>query len=300
MTLGTVSLNTRSTALRFRSMLKIVTAQRRNDKASLALYYTGYYEPLFPTSFPGLGMELFARSAIEDGLISMVQTPDSAPLSELRVILDLAKEVHELIWTLTTIVADLNAFLRQKSVVVEILQTVFSNRSHPECLPPENHIDQLFTRNSRPCSYLRKPRFDTNSIIGQRLAQNLELWSHLAKLSGLLNKAFSLSNVRPQPLNKSEIVSYLYALLQQTWPWTINMMSLYNIGLPADLAEKRFRSQIIDGKTVAGPIIVFGEVIRGLGVNMTIQKNRAVESHPEMISYLLEVHEVSHSAVLLL
>lgn len=134
-------------------------------------------------------------------------------------------------------------------------------------------FDKLFTHDSRPCSHLRKPRFGTNSIIGQRLVQDLKLWSHLAKVSGLQKKAFSLSKVRTsRPFNESEIASSLYALLRQSWPWTV-------------LSPRRS-----GGKIVVEPIIAFGEVIRGLGVNMTIEEYQVLpEVQSSSFSYPFEL-----------
>ncbi|KAL9610581.1 MAG: hypothetical protein Q9167_004732 [Letrouitia subvulpina] len=229
-------------------------------------------------------------SAIEDGLTSLLQTPDdSAPLSELRVIYDLAKEGHELIWTLTAIVAALNALLIQKEAVVEVVETVFSIRYNPGCIPREYttmDIKDVFTHYFRPFSCLRKPRFSTNSILGQRLVQDLELWSHLAKVSGLQQKAFSLCRVRPT-CNGPEIASNFYAFLRQPWPWTIKF-SPQSARALADSATWCFKGQRLDTNPLAEPtppIITFSEVIMGLGVNLIIQENQIIEPrHCEMFS----------------
>lgn len=79
-------------------MLKILTSQQRSDNVSLAMYYTWYYRPLFQIVDSYTPNEVYSEVAMERWIQNIVDQPDtSAPSSELRALLELARTGDELV-----------------------------------------------------------------------------------------------------------------------------------------------------------------------------------------------------------
>ncbi|MCJ1261298.1 hypothetical protein MMC22_001162 [Lobaria immixta] len=218
MAVGTVTMATKSKALKLRSMFKIVASQRCNDSLSLPMYYVWYYEPMFFPSYPDDPIKrLFSKFVIEEKITSLMAKPDESTAgSELRAVYNLAREGNQTLWTLTAITAALNAYLNPTDAT-EVVQTVFSICKNPACLKfsKETYLDPRDFYDTMSVAVLRKPWYGAGTIKGQRLAEDIALWSRLAHVSGL-QEEFSSGNCY---LTKSNLAFILIALFEQPWPW---------------------------------------------------------------------------------
>jgi hypothetical protein len=286
MAIGAATLVTKSTILQLRSLYKVVTAKRRDDNLSLAMYHAWYYEPLFSPRWPGMWtVELFAKSAIDKAITCLIATPDeSTPSSELRAVYDLARQGDQLVWTLTAMTAALNACLDPEKVAL-VVQTVFSVRENPACIMHKNTkrgfpqaITEILTRGEGTDPQLRKPRYSSNSIFGRRLVEDLALWSRLAEVSGLQNQASWLlgpfaSGSSQWPTSRApeaDLACTLLALLQQRWPWRVKISTARTPLLSKNGVLLRNGYLCVDSSAV--PLVAFLEALKSAGVDMHIDE----------------------------
>ena len=105
---------------------------------SLPMYYAFYYQPLFQCSgSQKLDSEVFSNTKMNEWIYGLRMTPDDPHESspEARAFLDLAGNGNELVWTMTTLVAGLNACLTPEDAIL-VLSTAFSVRYDPRCVLP--------------------------------------------------------------------------------------------------------------------------------------------------------------------
>ena len=291
MAIETVTVATKSKALQLRSLFKIVTAMRRNDNLSLAMYYAWYYEPLFASHNHRIFQsEPFVRSTIEKRVQSLTRTPDeSTPSSELRAVYDLARRGDQLLWTLTAMTAALNAYLDPETVAL-VVKTVFNIRANPACILHGANIScvpdlvtKFFTSDEPAPPQLQKAQYDSKSVVGQRLVEDLALWSRLAYVSGLQQELSALlAPLAPNATRsiqwpttrylEADLVCTLLALFQQPWPWSVKILK--------DTTSKSYLSEngVLLRKNhlwvlaSAIHLIAFLDTMRSAGVDIRIEK----------------------------
>ena len=112
---------------------------------------------------------------------------DSGPSDEARVVFNLARDADQLVWTLASLVAGLRAHLSVE-LVVSVMSIAFSVRYDPRCILPVKWTPQCANMNDNspsdipiqihqyfaagaPTTSLKRPRYELDSILGQRLAE---------------------------------------------------------------------------------------------------------------------------------
>lgn len=270
MAIGAVTMTSKSKALQLRSMFKIVASQRCNDSLSLSMYYAWYYEPMFfPSNSDDPITKLFSKFVIEKKIASLMAKPDESTAgSELRAVYNLAREGNQTLWTLTVITATLNAYLNPKDVT-EVVQTVFSICKSPACLRAVKEefldaSDKTLLTDTMLAALLPKPWYGADTIKGQRLAENVALWSRLAHVSGL-QEEFSSGN---SYVTKSNLAGILLALLQQPWPWHCKVSHLVSTRAMNKGYESDRNCLYVDTSVVSLLGLLYA--IRSAGVNLQI------------------------------
>ena len=183
---------------------------------SLPMYYDFYYRPLFRGfGSQRLDLNAFSSTKMNEWIHKMSLNPpdprESSP--EARAFFDLARNGNELIWTLSNLVAGLNACLTPEDAIL-VLSTAFSVLYDPRCVLPA-HGSWSYPRFAvrcdknalSPCTKhpqsdipsqvrqfigescqeikLQRPRYGLDCTIGKRLAEDFMLMSHLADQCGL-------------------------------------------------------------------------------------------------------------------
>lgn len=194
---------------------------------SLPMYYAFYYQPLFrhfESDRPG--SEVFSATKMNEWIHKLCLTPDPRESSpEARAFFDLAWNGNKLVWTMTTLVAGLNACLTPGDAIL-VLSTAFSVRYDPRCvLPPQgtwscprfpvrcnsgslsackkqpqsdipSQVRRFFEEGAQQAK-LQRPRYGLDCTIGKRLAEDFILMSHLADKCGLqeeMRRSFAFSS----------------------------------------------------------------------------------------------------------
>lgn len=162
---------------------------------SLPMYYNFYYQPLFrkfdrqrPAS------DIFSSTKMSEWIDKLHLHPGDQrdPSTEGNALFDLARNGNELVWTMATLVAGLNAFLSPEEAIL-VLSTAFSLCHDPRCVLPKNgtwsktdipsrvvlHFDNRFA------NPLQRPRYDLDCTLGRRLREDYFLMSQLADKCGL-------------------------------------------------------------------------------------------------------------------
>ena len=212
------------------------------SKFSLSMYYAFYYQPLFnwPTSRE-MKSEIVSLSKIaqwtdhlESGLGS--DEPSSA---ELDAAIQLANGDDQFIWAMTILIASVNTCLPQSGSLV--LRTAFNVRYDRKCiLPADRSVGRLvhspdipplvhkFLCSGAPAWKLNNPRYGVDSIIGQRLTEDINLLTELARRSGLqqlYTKYWSRHRDEEDQDSKVDCTLALIGLLSQSPPWKIRIFS---------------------------------------------------------------------------
>ncbi|ERF71059.1 hypothetical protein EPUS_03339 [Endocarpon pusillum Z07020] len=287
----TVTVATKSNALQLRSLFKIVLAMRRNDNLSLAMYYAWYYEPLFTSyRYRIFQSGVSAKFSIEKGVKSLTRTPDeSTPSSELRAVYDLARRGDQLLWTLTAMTAALNAYLDPEAVAL-VVQTVFNIRANPACILHRTNISyvadlvtKFFTRDEPAPPQLQNAQYDCKSVVGQRLVEDLALWSRLAHVSGLQQElSAQLAPNAPNATGsiqwpttrclEADLACTLLALFQQPCPWSVKVLKdiTFKIDLPENgVLLRKSHPWVLASAT---HLIAFLDTMRSAGVDIRIEE----------------------------
>ena len=165
-------------------------------RSSLPMYYDFYYQPLFGN----LGCSKSASDVLQKTKMSKwINKSTLNPhhphglSSENHAFFDLAKNGNELVWTIATLVAGLNACLPQHEAML-VLSAAFSLCYDPRCVFPQDDLFSVVAEipyrvglffEDRSATALCKPRYDLDCISGKRLKDDYLLMSQLAKICGL-------------------------------------------------------------------------------------------------------------------
>lgn len=219
---------------------------------SFPLYYAYYYEPLLRTR----ASRLFSTVKMNEWIHTMhLPSNDSCESSlEARAFLNFASSRDETLWSMTSLVAGLNACLTPEDAML-VLSTALSVRYNSRCvLPacgncspgrdslhcycmPQKAFDFPFQvrRIFEKCSQqmkLRRPMFGLDCTTGKRLVEDSVLMSQLADQCGLQEESsrnFTLCSKMgsqiQQPFSpltekdKADLTLAVIGLTFQTEPW---------------------------------------------------------------------------------
>ena len=165
------------------------------------MYYAYYYQPLFLRDDPRLpkSEEVFPTVKMSEWIRKLAMTPENLPgyTLEARALLHLARDANELIWTMTSLIAGLNAVLTTSDALL-VLSMALSVRYDQQCNPDEtwsplsrtcNDIFQEYSATDpfdrKLAMFLQRPRFALDCATGSRLGEDYRLMSYLADACGL-------------------------------------------------------------------------------------------------------------------
>ena len=200
--------------------------------SSLPMYYAFYYRPLFRNHrcekpalefFPSPEMS----SWINRTRLIPVLPCDSS--SEAYAFLGAAMNGDELVWTMATLVAGLNACLSPKEAIL-LLSTTLSLCYDPNCVLPMNgtwldtdiptQVARFF--DNRSTLALQRPRYGLDSTLGRRLSEDYLLMSHLANECGLqeeVSRKMNFGHKASTGATKAELTLTLIALASPSSSW---------------------------------------------------------------------------------
>ena len=215
-------------AIKDQSTFELATNLNPEVGISLPMYYAFYYQPLFRHFEPDRpGSEVFSTTKMNEWIHKLSLTPDDpcASSPEARAFFDLARKGNKLVWTMTTLVAGLNACLTPKDAIL-VLSTAFSVCYDPHCVLPAqgtwscprfpvrcnsgslsacikhpqsdipSQVRRFFEEGAQQAK-LQRPRYGLDCTIGKRLAEDFILMSHLADKCGLqeeMRRPFAFSS----------------------------------------------------------------------------------------------------------
>lgn len=311
-------------AIEDQTMFELETNLSPEVGISLPMDYAFYYQPLFRRFGPlDLDPEVYSRTKMNGWIHGMRPTPDDPhKLSpEARALIDLANNGNELLWTMTTLVAGLNACLTPDNAVL-VLSTAFSVCSDPRCVLPArgswschiccdtnspsactkhlqsdipSQVRRFFEKGSQPTE-LQRPRYALDCTIGKRLAEDFILISHLADKCGLqeeTSRSFASSSVTRSHVtqdlglsanrDKADLTLALVALISQTLPWTVKLLSG---GEPHSMHHALFvycRSRsVLHVHTSAMIVRKFVNAIQSTGIPVSVEEGDWSQCYPHM------------------
>lgn len=136
-TFGTLlGLHVDQSTIEDQTMFELETNLSPEVGISLPMYYAFYYQPLFRRFGPlNLDPKVYSRTKMNGWIHGMRPTPDDPHkfLPETRALIDLANNGNELLWTMNTLLAGLNACLTPENAVLA-LSTAFSVCYDPRCV----------------------------------------------------------------------------------------------------------------------------------------------------------------------
>lgn len=199
---------------------------------SLPMYYAFYYQPLFENfGRQTLSSEIFSSTKMNAWIHAMCLTPGDSheTSSEVQAFFNLATNGNELVWTMTTLVAGLNACLAPEEAI-QVLSTAFSLRYDPRCVVPRqgtwlttdipSQVALFFDKGS--ATALQKPLYGLDCTLGRRLKEDYDIMSHLANKCGLQEEMFRTLNVDRKSSTaqqRADLTLALVALTSQPSCW---------------------------------------------------------------------------------
>ena len=203
--------------------------------SSLPMYYAFYYQPLFRAfSCQNSTSEIFPGAKINAWIqkIRLASVDSRQSSLEAHALFDLATNGNEFVWTMTTIIAGLNACLTSEEAIL-VLSTAFSLRYDPRCvLPldrtlPSTAIPDLPSREAQLFDHgsstaLQRPRYDLVCTLGRRLKEDYLLMSYLANVCGLqeeISRKLNVGYQDPTEQPKIDLILALVALASQPSSW---------------------------------------------------------------------------------
>ena len=196
------------------------------------MYYAFYYQPLFESfGRQTLSSEIFSSTKMNAWIHATCLTPselhETSP--EVQAFFDLATNGNELVWTMTTLVAGLNAYLAPEEAI-QVLITAFSLRYDPRCVLPKETIGSntdlptqvalFFDKGS--ATALQKPLYGLDCTLGRRLKEDYDIMSHLANKCGLQEEILRTVNVGHKASTaqqRADLTLALVALTSQPSCW---------------------------------------------------------------------------------
>ena len=200
--------------------------------SSLPMYYAFYYQPIFRNyRCQRLPSEVFPSTKMEYWIHRMRLTPNrpGESSSEAHALFDLARNGDELVWTMATLVAGLNACLTPEEAVL-VLSTAFSLCYDPRCVLPVNETWLSVDIPSRVALFfddasttaLQRPRYGLDCTLGRRLREDYFLLSRLANKCGLQDDVSQRVDVSHEAFTRSQradLTLTLVALVSQPSSW---------------------------------------------------------------------------------
>ncbi|KAM0802013.1 hypothetical protein BDR22DRAFT_888067 [Usnea florida] len=274
---------------------------------SFPLYYAYYYEPLVRP----WGARLFSTVKMNEWIHKMrLPSDDSCESSlEARAILNFASSRDETLWSMTALVAGLNACLTPEDAML-VLSTALSVRYNSRCLLPacgncsrgrdslhcycmpqeasdvRFQVRRIFEKGSQQMR-LKRPRFGLDCNTGKRLVEDFVLMSQLADQCGLQEESSrcftSSSRMGSQiqqpsgPLterDKADLTLAVVGLTLQTRPWVRPWVSK---AVTHDGSCPEYR---MDLDRSASPVARFVDAIHAVG----FQPSSPVEGD-DLVSY---------------
>ena len=217
---------------------------------SMPMYNALHYQPLFNWPISRSGRPEILSITVPNKwteVLNSVTKSNEHLSTALRIAIDLAQSRDQFVWTLTILVAALNAYLPQGADL--ILRTVLNVRYDPTCVFPAfdssdvgipfllvsdlpNSVRRYF-RCGAPPNEVRKPRFGVDSAMGRRLTEDIVLLTELGRKSGLIEHFRQAADERKAGLENQRIPWFspadsladstlaLIGLLSQSPPWKI-------------------------------------------------------------------------------
>ena len=203
--------------------------------SSLPMYYAFYYQPLFRNfRCQRLPSEVLPSIKMESWIHRMRLTPSSPDASspEAHALFDLARNGDELVWTMATLVAGLNACLTPEEAAL-VLSTAFSICYDPRCVLPMSGpcLDMDFPSRvaeffyDRSTTALQRPRYGLDCTLGRRLREDYYLLSRLANKCGLqeeVSKNVNVSYEASTGPQRADLTLTLVALVSQPSSWQVS------------------------------------------------------------------------------
>ena len=253
---------------------------------SFPLYYAYYYEPLVRP----LAARPFSTVKMNQWIHKMRLTSYNSCESSLeaRAFLNFASNRDETLWSMTALVAGLNACLTPEDAML-VLSTALSVHYDSRCLLPAcgncsrgrnslhcycitqkasdipSQVRRFFEKGSQQMR-LQRPRFGLDCTIGKRLVEDYNLMSQLADQCGLQeesNRHFaSTSKVGPQiqlpfgPLTErdtADLTLVVVGLTSETWPLPSEALTRD----PSQLVYGVDLDSILEDHTSASPVARF-------------------------------------------
>lgn len=271
---------------------------------SLPMYYAYYYQPLFENlGCQTLSSEIFSSTKMNSRIRATCLTPgdphETSP--EVQAFFDLATNGNKLVWTMTTLVAGLNACLAPEEAI-QVLSTAFSLRHDTRCVLPKettwsntdlpNQVALFFDKGSTTA--LQMPLFGLDCTLGRRLKEDYNIMSHLANKSGLQEEISMTVNVDRKASiaqRRADLTLALVALTSQSSSWHASKVVRGTFEHPSP------RILFYDGKLCvdesAGLVVDLLWAIQSAGILITIpEQGRENWSPPFHRPKLLELSDL--------
>ena len=249
--------------------------------ASLPMYYAFYYQPLFwRFGRREAAPYVFTNTKMNEWIDKMRMTPEDQHefSAEAHAFFDLARSRNELVWTMTTLVAGLNACLNRKEALL-VLSTALSLCYDPRCILPmdggwfdtdiPSRVAVFFDNAS--ATALQRPRYGLDCTLGRRLREDYLLMSHLADRCGIQEEMYEKLGSKASTGQPSvDLTLALVALISQSSSWRAEMVEgarfihpphrilFYNASLHVD----PFASLVVD----------FLYAIQSAGIRITVYR----------------------------
>ena len=265
---------------------------------SFPLYYAYYYEPLVRP----WATRRFSTVKMNKWIHKMRLTSDDSCESSLetRAFLHFASDGDETLWSMTALVAGLNACLPPE-VAMLVLSTALSVGYDSRCLLPacgncsrgknslhcrcitQNDSDipfqvRRFFEKGSPQMRLQRPHFGLDCTIGKRLREDYNLMSQLADQCGLQEESSrhfaSTSEVEPQiqqPFGRlterdtADLTLVVVGLTSKTWLRPSE-------ALPRDQSQPVYGvdlDSILEDHTSESPVVRFLNAIHAVGLQVS-------------------------------
>ena len=199
--------------------------------SSLPMYYAFYYQPLFRNyRCQRLPSEVFPSTKMESWIHRMRLAPSSPDesSSEAHALFELARNGDELVWTMATLVAGLDACLTQEEAVL-VLSTALSLCYDPRCVLPVNEtwLSDIPSRvalffDDASTTALQRPRYGLDCTLGRRLKEDYFLLLRLANKCGLqddVSQRVDVSYEASTRAQRADLTLTLVALVSQPLSW---------------------------------------------------------------------------------
>ena len=259
--------------------------------SSLPMYYTLYYQPLFRNfRCKRLPSEVFPSIEMGSWIHRMRLTPSSRDesLPEAHALFDLARNGDELVWTMATLVAGLNACLTPEEAAL-VLSTAFSICYDPRCVLPmsgacldvdiPSRVAMFFDDGSTTA--LQRPRYSLDCTLGRRLRKDYFLLSRLADKCGLQEEVSKNVNVSCEASTgpqRADLTLTLVALVSQPSSWQAFKLKR---GTFASLIQRiLFNRGSLWVDASASLVIDLLYAIQSAGVPITINEDGTSQSPP--------------------